>query len=72
MGGITLAGGTESKQGLVTCDLLDGEVALGEGAGFIHSHGTNLGQGLDGRTTLEQDALLAAYTDAGEEGQGDA
>ncbi len=69
VGGGLLAGGAQGQQALIADYLLDGEIALGDGAGLIHDHHLGLAHGFHHRAALEQDALLAAGTDAGEEGQ---
>ena len=76
VGGILFAGGSQRQQlclgGLLVCGdgFLHLEIALGDGAGFVHHHGLDLSQCLDGNAALEENALLGGGTDAGEEGQG--
>ena len=42
------------------------EIALGDGAGFVHDNRLDAGQRFDGAAALEQDALLGCRADAGE------
>ena len=51
---------------------LNHEVALGDGAGFVHDHGLDAAQRLDCIAALEENVLLGGGADAGEEGQGHA
>ena len=50
-------------------DLLQHEVALGNGAGLIHNHSRYIFQHFHGIAALKQDAQLGTGADARKEGQ---
>ena len=50
-------------------DLLQYEVTLGNGTGFIHNYSSNVFQSLHSNTALKENAVLGAGADAGEESQ---
>ena len=49
-----------------------GEIALGDGAGFIKGHSGNAGQGFQEIGAFDQNALAACATQRGKEAEGDA
>ena len=51
-------------------NLLQYEVALGNGTGFIHNYGSNIFQSLHSNAAFKENAVLGAGADAGEEGSG--
>ena len=53
-------------------DLLQHEVALGNGAGLIHNHSRHIFQHFHGVAAFKQDAQLGTGADARKEGQGHA